>query len=376
MQAQDLMAEFSRAAEKPGEWLAGWKARTGKKVIGCFPMYVPEEVIHAAGMHPVNMLGDDQPVSLAHQYVHSYMCHPVRSNFDLGLRGGLGYMDGMVSADICDQAKRLASLWKFYHTFPFVFHLQLPKRLDTPTSLGYLTFELKRFGAALGKFSGQMVTEEALRSSIKLYNRTRSLLRDIYRLREERPQNFTPAEVAAVVTAAMVMPKEELNPLLEQYLEAKRKESPSQKEGLRVVLWGNPCEDMEPGFMEMLGEVGALVVADDILTGYRYFAVPVAEEGDPWQALARAHLDTPPCPTRHHPGRSWAEFLVREVRRTEAKGAIIVLQKFCEIHAFEYPEVKRRLSKEGIPHLMLETDHSGATARVKTRLEAFMEVLR
>lgn len=340
-------------------------------------MYIPEEIIHAAGMHPVTMLGDDQPISLAHQYVHSYMCHPARSNFDLALRGGLRYMDGMVSADICDQAKRLASLWKFYHEFPFRFHLQFPKRLDSSSSLGYLVQELKRFGRAVGEFSGTKVTEEALRSSIKLYNRTRSLLSEIYRLRQERPEVFTPAEVTDVVTAAMVMPKEEVNPLLEQYLEAKRKEAPARKdEGLRVVLWGNPCEDVEPGFMDMVGEVGALVVADDFITGYRYFAVSVAEEGDPWEALAQAHLNMLPCPTRHHPERSWAEFLVEEIRRSGAKGAIIVLPKFCEIYFFEYPEIKRKLSKEGIPHLMIETDHSGATARVKTRLEAFMEMLR
>ena len=49
--------------------------------------------------------------------------------------------------------------------------------------------------------------------------------------------------------------------------------------------------------------------------------------------------------------------------------------KYCEIHAFEYPELKARLDEQNIPHLLLESDHGGTTAGMTTRLEAFIETL-
>ena len=68
--------------------------------------------------------------------------------------------------------------------------------------------------------------------------------------------------------------------------------------------------------------------------------------------------------------------MIDRARRCGAKGVVLLLQKFCEIHHFEYPLVKDRFAQEGVPLLMLETDHSGAAGRVKTRLEAFLEMVR
>jgi benzoyl-CoA reductase subunit C len=369
------MDQFARVAHSPGDWLKGWKAKSGKKVIGGFPLYVPEELIHAAGMLPVVLQGSDKPITRAAEYLHSNVCHPVQGNFDQALRGEMDYVDGLVFADVCEQAKRAASLWQLYHTVPYRFNILFPHILNSQAASSYMVKELGRFKRSLEQFTGGEITAGALGQSIALYNRTRQLLAQLYKRRRQAPGSFTVAEMAQVMAAAQTMPKEDFNPLLEAYLSGKDT-SAGADDRVPVLLACSQCEDLEPGMAEVVDDTGGLVVDDDLYPGYRYFATTIREDGDPIEALAQAHFNTLPCPTRHNPGHDWGQHMIDRARSSGAKGVVLLLQKFCEIHYFEYPLVKDRFAQEGMPLLMLETDHSGAAARVKTRLEAFLEMVK
>ena len=52
-----------------------WKA-SGRKVIGWFNPYVPEEILHAAGMLPFEVTGDNEPVQMqgAEAYIYANSC--------------------------------------------------------------------------------------------------------------------------------------------------------------------------------------------------------------------------------------------------------------------------------------------------------------
>lgn len=371
------MAAFRDIAEDRVGWLKRWQERTGRKVVGCFPMNVPEEILHAAGLLPTVLLGSDAPISVGHQYFHSYLCHPLRSSVDQTLRGELSFLDGLVVADICDQAKRTGDLWHQHFQPPFYFNLYVPKRVNSPLSQDWLLHELNRLRAAVEGFVRHPVADEALRRSIAIYNQNRALLRRLYDLRRVRPELFRTREVVETVTAAMVMPKEEHSALLSQYLTAKEREArPRAEERVRLVLSGNLCEDLEPGVVELIEEARGQVVGDDLFTGSRYFATSVREDGKPLEALAEAFVRGIPCPTKHNSAWHPAGRILELVKWSGAQGVVILMQSFCEIHAWEYPAIKEGLTREGIPHILIETDHSGATGRVKTRLEAFIEMLR
>ena len=372
------MDQFAQVARSPGDWLKAWKAGSGKKVIGCFPLYIPEELIHAAGMLPVVLQGSDKPVTRAGEYLHSNVCHPVQGNFDQALRGEMDYVDGVAFADICEQAKRASSLWRLYHTFPYRFNFLFPHVLNSPAASPYMIKELGRFKRSLEEFSGRKITSGALAQSIALYNRTRELMAELYRRRQQSPGSFTVAEVARILAAAQTMPKEDFNPLLETYL-AGKDTTAGAGDRVPLLLACNQCEDLEPGMAETVDGVGALVVNDDLYPGYRYFATPVPpvqQNGDPLEALSQAHFSLPACPTRHNPVNNWGQHLIDRARQSGAKGVVLLMQQFCEIHYFEYPLVKDRFAQEGMPLLMLETDHGGAAGRVKTRLEAFLEMVK
>ncbi len=58
------------------------------------------------------------------------------------------------------------------------------------------------------------------------------------------------------------------------------------------------------------------------------------------------------------------------------QGAILIVQKFCEIHEFDMPAITALLHDHGIPALSLELDTTLPRMQFRNRIEAFLEVLQ
>ena len=372
----ETLKRFKAIVENPRSYLIEWKGKTQKRVIACFPMYAPEEMVHAAGMLPVTMFGSDEPITQAHNYLHVFLCHPVLDDFEQFLKGHLDFADGLVFSDICDQEKRVASLLRLHFESRFFHFVRFPKKMRGAGSKEHLIRELIRLRAALENLTGSKITDDKLRQSISLFNHTRKLLTQAYQLRRDNPGAFSGDELPIIVSAAMVMPKEDYNPLLSDYLKQKQSQKASAVDKVRLVVTGNPCENLEPGISQMIEEVGGVVVDDDVFTGSRYFASAVPEDGDPLAALADGYLQGIACPTKHDPEKKWAGHVLSMAKQSKASGVVVIMPKFCEIIAFEYPHLNSLLAENSISHLLLECDHSGATAGMKTRLQAFVETLK
>ena len=92
-----------------------WKNKNpGRKAIGYFPVYVPAELIHAAGMLPVGMFGAGGAVEIDHAdaRIQSFVCSVCRSTLELGLTGRLEKLEGMIFGSICDVARNLSGIWR------------------------------------------------------------------------------------------------------------------------------------------------------------------------------------------------------------------------------------------------------------------------
>ncbi len=344
---------------------------------GLYPMYVPEEIVHAAGILPVTLLGSNEPVTLANNYLQPYNCAPVRSNLDLALKGELEFVDGIIFPDICDAVTCLSDVWKSHLTSSFYHTILLPARLDSPSSRQYLIEQFAALKAHLEEFVDHEISNLDLQRSIAIYNQNRTLIARLYELRRANPGLFRARNIASVVMASMVMLKEDHNQLLNELLARAQKAKPSLNGRVRLVLSGSLCEDLDLRILDLVDEVGGVVADDDLYVGTRYFATSVDEASSPIDALAERHLRDVPCPTRHNPANDWGDHLLRLIRTAEAKGVIIVTVKFCEPHDFNYPHLMHRLSEAGIPHLLLETEQGEAPlGPIRTRLQAFVETLR
>jgi len=102
--------DFTKARE--------WKdAEPGRKVIGYMPVYVPREIIHAAGMLPLGVLGGGADMEVIHgdAYYQSYICRIPRSTIELAITKRLDFVDGMMFPSICDVIRNLSGIWQLMY---------------------------------------------------------------------------------------------------------------------------------------------------------------------------------------------------------------------------------------------------------------------
>ncbi len=375
MTVKGLLAEFADVADHGYDRLRKNKRELSTKLIGCFPMYLPEELIHAAGALPVGIFGGSRRISLANSRLQTFACWPVRSALEWGLQGDMDFLDGIVFPDICDALQVLSEIWRTELPDMFSDFLTMPARVDVPEARAYYLAELQRFKAKLEGFVGQEVTPAALRESISLYNRNRALLRELTAVRKAKPGLISAQNVADVITASMLMPKAEHNRLLEELLRGLKQQSAAERVGVPLVLCGFLCDRPYPGILDLLSELGGQVVADDLWTGSRYVSTDVPEIGDPLEALVDQLMSTVPCSTKHN-GDHWiGDYVMQLVEQGGARGVVIMPVKYCEPVGFDYPDLKDMLSERGIPHLLLETDEAQSLSQARTRIQAFLEMI-
>ena len=115
------------------EAVKAWKAvEPGRMAIGYLPIYVPRELIHAAGMLPVGVVGagDRLEIIRGDAYFQSYICHIPRSVIELALSGRLDVLDGMLFPSICDVIRNLSGMWKMLFPERYVRYVDLPQNFD------------------------------------------------------------------------------------------------------------------------------------------------------------------------------------------------------------------------------------------------------
>lgn len=215
---KEILDKFKEIVSEPYAWAKKDKEKAGKKVIGCFPMGVPEEIIHAGGMLPITLLGVDEPITKAHKFVPQHVCSLMRSNFDMCLKKELGFLDGIVFPDICDAIQRLSNVWRIHCPIPFHHNIASVVQ-DTPSGMSFMIEEIARLKTAVEGFFHIRISDQALNESITLFNHNRSLLDRLNQLRRSKPGLFKARDFSAVMEAGMLMGKEEHSRLLSDLLE-------------------------------------------------------------------------------------------------------------------------------------------------------------
>ena len=350
-----------------------WKEQ-GKKVVGWVCPYVPEELIHAADMLPFRVMGAPVTIVKGDAYLYPNICSFNRVVLELALGGRYDFLDGVVTANVCDHIRRLYDAWHFFLDTPLKLILSLPHK-TAENAVAHFEDELLKFKNSLERLSGAEISDSALKNSIKTYNRARELLRRIYELRREDEPPISGAEALEVVKAGMSLPKEEYVALLEELFENLEQRDKRYKSNARIMITGSDLDD--PGFVKLIEDAGGVVVADDLCTGSRYFWEDVDVGGDTLEALARRYLSPVLC-ARMHPYEAHIEHIIKMAGDFNVDGIIFEALKFCDIYGGEYPLLRERLKEEGfdIPLLLLDREYAlSGVEQLKTRIQAFIESL-
>ncbi|HPI93333.1 MAG TPA: 2-hydroxyacyl-CoA dehydratase family protein [Deltaproteobacteria bacterium] len=359
-------------ADNPHDYARSLKDH-GKSIIGYFCSYTPEEIILAAGLHPLRLFGAKDDTGTADAHLQAYCCSLVRGALSDVLSGRLSYLAGAVFPHTCDSIQRLSDIWRLNTTFRFFADVVLPVKLTTESSRLYLEDVLRKFRGDLEEGFSITITDDDLRSSIRTYNSIRSSLKTLYSLHSRRGLPGA-GDLNAFVRGSMVLDRVEAANRLSDLVETLTGSTGSPSSGKKVILAGSVCE--HPDIYRLIERAGADVVWDDMCTGSRYFEGLIDEHGDPLVALAQRYHDRVICPAKHSSVRSRGDNLVNLAREHGARGVIFLQLKFCDPHSFDYPYLKETLDKAGIPSMLLEIEAQlPPEGQLLTRFETFTHML-
>ncbi|MGZ7032692.1 MAG: benzoyl-CoA reductase subunit C [Thermoanaerobaculia bacterium] len=359
-----------------------WKEQApGRKAVGHMPTYVPRELIHAAGMLPVGVVGggDRLEIIRGDAYFQSYICRIPRSTIELALSGRLDSLDGMLFPAICDVIRNLSGMWSMIFPQRYVHYVDLPQNFDPAVGGLFWRHELETLRRDFEQLSGVRITDDALRASIAVYNDNRRAIRDLYAARGRQPWIFPFSESWQLLRAGNVLTPEEHTALVRSYLELAPGDTERRdQDRSRVVLVGMFCEQPPYGLVLTLERAGCYVVDDDLLIGLRWLQEDVPAGGDPLDNLVNAYLNhSVMSASRYAPEGHRGRGLIESVERLKAEGVIFCAASFCDPALLDQPMLVAALDRQGIPHTEFKySEDTGQFAVIREQAGTFSDSIR
>ncbi|HET6277427.1 MAG TPA: benzoyl-CoA reductase subunit C [Candidatus Polarisedimenticolia bacterium] len=356
-----------------------WKKKhAGALAIGYMPVYVPREIIHAAGMLPVGVLGGDLEIVKGDACFQSYICHIPRSTIELGMNGALDCLDGMIFPSICDVIRNLSGMWQILFPGKYVRYFDVPQNFSDAIGGQFYERELRGFIAELEALSGGKVEDDALRRSIGLYNENRRRVEAMYALRADRPWVVPSSELYLIMRAGALLDVEAHSALLDEYLDAARASRRPPMDMARVALRGTFCEQPPYELVRTLERSGCYIVDDDWMMVQRWYKGDVDTEGDPVRALVGAFLHrSPACPSIYlAEGEKGAE-LVQRARDVRAEGVLFAAPSFCDPALLDQPMTQAAVARAGLPHTsFLYSESTGQFQVIREQAGTFADSIK
>jgi benzoyl-CoA reductase subunit C len=359
-----------------------WKAAVpGRKAIGYMPIYVPREIVHAAGMLPVGIFGggDQLEVIQGDAYYQSYICRIPRSTIELGLTGRLDCLDGMLFPSICDVIRNLSGMWQIMFKDKYVRYFDVPQEFHDAIGGEYYIQELATLRDDLAKLAGRAVTDDDLRRSIAVYNENRRAVRELYDYRSRKPWQAPTSEVYLVLRAGNVLPPEDHTRLVRDYIAAAEAEKRPKRDNARVVVTGSFCEQPPLGLIKSIEMAGCYIVDDDYMLVQRWLLDDVPTDGDPLENLSKAFLHRSASTASKYDERreDKGRFLVESVKKHAAEGVIFAAASFCDPALLERPMLLEVLAKHGIPHTAFKyAENTGQMAPIREQTGTFADSIK
>ncbi|HVL54974.1 MAG TPA: benzoyl-CoA reductase subunit C [Burkholderiaceae bacterium] len=359
-----------------------WKAAgPARKAIGYLPIYVPRELVHAAGFLPVGILGggDQLEVIQGDAYYQSYICRIPRSTIELGLTGRLDCLDGMLFPSICDVIRNLSGMWQILFPTKYVRYVDVPQDYNDAIGGEFYIHEMKVLRDDLARLAGRGITDADLNRSIAVYNENRRAIRDLYAYRAAQPWQAPTSEVYLLLRAGLVLPPEEHTQLVRDYLAAIASARRPVRDNARVVLNGTFCEQPPLALIKSIEMAGCYIVDDDFMLIFRWLLDDVPADGDPLAELSRAFLHrSASTSSKYEPSKSEkGMFLVRSVRATGAEGVVFASPSFCDPALLERPMLQDVLAREKVPFTAFKyAENTGQMAPIREQAGTFADSIK
>lgn len=366
---------------RPAELIEHQKA--GGKVFGTFCVFVPDEIVIAAGAIATGLCGGSQFwVPGGEKVLPVNTCPLIKASVGARLDKTCPFFriaDMFVGETTCDGKKKAYEI--LAEDVP-VHVMQLPQ-MKREKDVANWRSELEEFKTVVEAFTGNAVTDESLAAAIKTVNDKRRALERLYSFRKNDKLPISGKDVLLITQIAFYDDPARFTQMANELcdeLDARVAEGVSVFEDgtKRILLTGTPLAIPNWKLHNIIETSGAAVVCEEMCTGTRYFTNTVDEDAaelpEMLDALAKRYMGINcACFT---PNTARTEDIIRLAKEYHADGVIDANLKFCGLYDTEGYKVEQALKEAGIPLLRIETDYTDSDAeQLRTRISAFIEML-
>jgi len=357
--------------------------KKGGKVFGTFCVYVPDEIVFAAGGIATGLCGGSQFwVPGGEKVLPVNTCPLIKASVGARLDRTCPFFriaDMFVGETTCDGKKKA---WEILAEDVPVHVMDIPQ-MKRDKDIKSWADEIRIFKDVVEKFTGNKITAESLEENIKLFNTKRKALARLYAMRKNENIPISGTDTLLISQIAFyddpVRFTEKVNILcdeLDQRVADGVTVFPAGTK--RILISGTPMAIPNWKLHHIIETCGAAVVCEETCTGTRYFEHLTDESAstvdDQIQALAERYMNINcACFT---PNTARTDDIIRLAKEYHADGVIDINLKFCSLYDTEGYKVEKALKEAGIPVLGIETDYTDSDAQqLRTRISAFIEML-
>ncbi|MGF7059433.1 double-cubane-cluster-containing anaerobic reductase [Brassicibacter mesophilus] len=358
-------------------------SEAGKKIVGMYCVFSPQEIALAADAISVTLCGTSQaPIEEAEKELPRNLCPLIKSSYGFAITDKCPYFyfsDVLLAETTCDGKKKMYELMSKIKPMHV---MNLPQTANAEDSLKLWEKEMVYFKEFLENQFGVEITDEKLRAAIKLMNRERKAMKRLHQLNAHKPAPLTGMDMMlAQWLKGFNVDKEAGITLIEKLIEEVEGQMEKgiyafDEKAPRILLTGCPIGSGSEKVLKILEESGASVVALENCTGYKGLDVLVDEDKDPITALAEKYLSTPCSCMTNNNGR--LDLIERLSKEYQVDGIVDLTWQACHTYNIESFTVKS-FAKDtlNIPFLQIETDYSDSdVGQIKVRVEAFLEGIK
>ncbi|MEW6426673.1 MAG: double-cubane-cluster-containing anaerobic reductase [Thermodesulfobacteriota bacterium] len=356
----------------------------GKPVVGTFCVYIPEEVVVAAGGICVGLCGGSAgSIPDAEKILPRNICPMVKSAF--GFKAGricpyFQAVDFVYGETTCDAKKKT---WEILDRLVPTHVMEIPQMKRERDRLLWLE-EVKDFKAKVEEVCGSVIGSGELARATRVVNDKRRALQRLTRLRAANPAPISGKDALLIEQIAFydepVRFAEKLNILCDELEErVQRGAGVAPADAPRILVAGTPMALPNWKVHNLVESAGAVVVGEESCIGTRYFKDLIDETPTDIDAQLAALTDRYmridcSCFT---PNDERIGQIDREYREANARGIIHYSLQFCHTYNIEEIKVREMCERQRIPYLSIETDYSPEdVGQLQTRIEAFLEQVR
>ncbi|HEX9744832.1 MAG TPA: 2-hydroxyacyl-CoA dehydratase family protein [bacterium] len=363
----------------PGSYreLSSWKEKNpGGKIIGCYPLYTPVELVHAAGILPATIAGAGQGIHYDHSRgsLEGFICSIGRSTLELNLDGALDSLDGIVFPSICEIARGHSGIWARQRPECPVFYFNFPQNLKSPHSREFLQTEFIRFREFLEEISSSKISDESINESIKMYNDIRKRIEVLNGRRCKSPAQYSASNLYSIRQIGLLKTPEEFASLLKQEV-LKPLEEMKSEPAYRLMMIGAFCARPPMELLKTIENLGFAIVWDDLLLGQRWFESLIPTDGDPIENLTGHYLkNSVMSSVAHHAPDELEEFIRTEFGKNCADAILLSPAKFCHPAKADFTWIQRICKEQKIPYITIEYEENMSDfSMIESQFETFLE---